>query len=52
MAYERAEPFTARLICSILPGAEAVTSAAGDEPNQREMKLRFWRAEAPDEVED
>lgn len=36
----------------ILPDTEAGTWATGDEPNQREMKLRFWRAGAPDEVED
>lgn len=36
----------------ILPGAEAAASAAGDEPNQREMKPRFCGAEAPDAVED
>lgn len=28
------------------PGAEAGASDAGGEPNQREMKLRFWVTEA------
>lgn len=36
----------------ILPGAEAETSAAGEEPNQREIKLRFWGAAVPDESDD
>lgn len=30
------------------PGAEAGASAAGDEPNQREIKPRFWGADTPD----
>lgn len=31
------------------PGAGAGASAAAGEPNQREMKLRFWATEAPPE---
>lgn len=37
--------------CGVSPGAEAGASAAGGEPNQREMKLRFWVTKAPPEAE-
>lgn len=40
------------ILADILPDTEAGTCTTGDEPNQREMKLRFWKAGAPEEVED
>lgn len=33
----------------VSPGVAAGASAAAGEPNQREMKLRFWVTEAPPE---
>lgn len=35
-----------RLKSGMSPGEEAGASTAGGEPNQREMKLRFWVTEA------